>query len=92
MLKMPALIREWKAVCSKSSSPFCGTRLTAKTGWKEKLDQVAEIKDHSAITSYQLLHSCVLKMYINMKIPTPNSAHYRLESLVCCSSVGLLRI
>lgn len=68
MLKMPALIREWKAVgLTLLCSLDYRTLLMGTIGWKEKLDQVAEIRDYLAMMGSQFVHKYVSRMYTNNK-------------------------
>lgn len=66
MLKMPALIREWKAV---SSICICrsgvGILLTVVTGWKKEVDQVAEIEYYMIGMGCHLLYEYVSKRHTN---------------------------
>lgn len=58
MLKMPALIREWKSVSSlRLHSPRSGVLLTIHSGRPQKLDQVAQIVAYNAIMGYHLLYT-----------------------------------
>lgn len=63
---MPALIREWKAV-SLRCIVLSGVEisLTVVTGWKEEVDQVAEITDHMIVMDCGLLYDYVSSIHPN---------------------------
>lgn len=52
MLKMPALIREWKSVSSCLGFLWSGVLLTVYIGRSEELDQVAQIRVCMVLMGY----------------------------------------
>lgn len=62
MLKMPALIREWKAVSLTICFPWREPTLTVCTGWPEELDQMAQVRLFMNMMASRLLYKYLSSM------------------------------
>lgn len=66
MLKMPALIREWKSVSLRLRLSWSTTLLMACTGWTEELDKMAQVRVYMVNIGHHLLCKHTQNMDINL--------------------------
>jgi len=72
MLKMPALIREWKAVCALLQMIKSGLWLICFAGREEELDQMAQIRSRVPMGLSLIMYENVTETTLSQTYTVPS--------------------